>query len=93
MGTGCEWERTVGNGRGGVDGSREAKLQAHSKGAPPLPATLLLCRERFLACLSSLKDKRQRTVYRLTLVKGWNMSEVQQYARLVDLGHQADRAS
>ena len=26
------------------------------------------------------------TVYRLTLVKGWNMEEVADYARLVDLG-------
>ena len=42
--------------------------------------------ERFTSCLRSLHDKRQRTVYRLTLVKGWNMAEVQQYADLVDLG-------
>ena len=31
---------------------------------------------RFLYCLKALKEKRQRTVYRLTLVKSWNMSEV-----------------
>ncbi|GAX81924.1 hypothetical protein CEUSTIGMA_g9352.t1 [Chlamydomonas eustigma] len=42
--------------------------------------------ERFTACLSCLKEKQQRTVYRLTLVKGWNMAEVQQYASLIDLG-------
>ena len=32
--------------------------------------------ERFLACLDQIRDKGQRTVYRLTLVKGWNMAEV-----------------
>lgn len=42
--------------------------------------------ERFTACLTALRDKRQRTVYRLTLVKGMNMDEVAQYAALVDLG-------
>lgn len=42
--------------------------------------------ERFTGCLAALKTKRQRTVYRLTLVKGWNMAEVAQYAALVDLG-------
>ncbi|GIM07336.1 hypothetical protein Vretimale_11486 [Volvox reticuliferus] len=42
--------------------------------------------DRFTACLSALGSKRQRTVYRLTLVKGWNMAEVQAYASLVDLG-------
>ncbi|GIL57225.1 hypothetical protein Vafri_12433 [Volvox africanus] len=42
--------------------------------------------ERFTACLSALRSKRQRTVYRLTLVKGWNMAELQAYASLVDLG-------
>ncbi len=42
--------------------------------------------ERFVGSLTALRDKAQRTVYRLTLVKGWNMEEVQQYAQLVDLG-------
>lgn len=42
--------------------------------------------QRFTASLSSLASKRQRTVYRLTLIKGWNMEEVQQYAALLDLG-------
>jgi len=42
--------------------------------------------ERFQECLSLLKDCRQRTVYRLTLVSGWNMSEVDAYAQLLDLG-------
>ena len=42
--------------------------------------------ERFLACLSQLRDKRQRTVYRLTLVKSWNMEEVEAYVKLLDLG-------
>ncbi|CAF0879055.1 unnamed protein product [Adineta ricciae] len=42
--------------------------------------------ERFLACLRALKDKGQRTVYRLTLVKGYNTEEIEQYAKLVELG-------
>ena len=32
-----------------------------------------------------LRDKRQRTVYRLTLVKAWNMEEVEAYVKLLDL--------
>ena len=36
--------------------------------------------------LTALKEKRQRTVYRLTLVKGWNMAEVDDYCRLLELG-------
>lgn len=42
--------------------------------------------QRFRDSLSALKDKRQRTVYRLTLVKGWNATEVNDYAKLVELG-------
>jgi tRNA wybutosine-synthesizing protein 1 len=32
--------------------------------------------QRFLDCLVALSTKGQRTVYRLTLVKDWNMDEV-----------------
>jgi tRNA wybutosine-synthesizing protein 1 len=39
--------------------------------------------ERFQACLVALKKKQQRTVYRLTLVKAFNMSEAKEYADLV----------
>ena len=42
--------------------------------------------ERFVESLKSLRDKQQRTVYRLTLVSGWNMEEVAAYAKLIDLG-------
>ena len=42
--------------------------------------------ERFIASLVSLKKKRQRTVYRLTLVKTQNMDDVQAYVDLVSLG-------
>jgi tRNA wybutosine-synthesizing protein 1 len=42
--------------------------------------------ERFLASLESLKQKRQRTVYRLTLIKGRNMSELDDYAELIARG-------
>jgi hypothetical protein len=36
--------------------------------------------------LAALKHKRQRTVYRLTLVKGWNTEEVKAYSELLELG-------
>jgi len=42
--------------------------------------------ERFLASLAELKNKGQRTVYRLTLVKGWNAEEMDNYAKLVEIG-------
>ncbi|KAK9867791.1 hypothetical protein WJX84_004895 [Apatococcus fuscideae] len=42
--------------------------------------------ERFQLCLQLLKAKQQRTVYRLTLVQGWNMEELQDYVKLLDLG-------
>jgi len=42
--------------------------------------------ERFLASLKELKEKGQRTVYRLTLVKGWNAEEMDNYAKLVEIG-------
>ncbi|XP_037436343.1 S-adenosyl-L-methionine-dependent tRNA 4-demethylwyosine synthase-like [Triticum dicoccoides] len=42
--------------------------------------------ERFLDSLKSLHDKDQRTVYRLTLVKGWNVEEIDAYANLLKLG-------
>jgi len=42
--------------------------------------------ERFLACIDSLSQKGQRTVFRLTLVKGWNMEELKNYAELIQRG-------
>ncbi|XP_075421119.1 S-adenosyl-L-methionine-dependent tRNA 4-demethylwyosine synthase TYW1-like isoform X2 [Tenrec ecaudatus] len=42
--------------------------------------------QRFLDSLRALAEKRQRTVYRLTLVKAWNVDELQAYAELVSLG-------
>ncbi|XP_051847972.1 S-adenosyl-L-methionine-dependent tRNA 4-demethylwyosine synthase TYW1-like [Antechinus flavipes] len=42
--------------------------------------------QRFLDCLRALAAKQQRTVYRLTLVKAWNVEELQAYAELVSLG-------
>ncbi|XP_042194576.1 S-adenosyl-L-methionine-dependent tRNA 4-demethylwyosine synthase TYW1 isoform X1 [Callorhinchus milii] len=41
---------------------------------------------RFLACLQGLADKKQRTVYRLTLVKAWNVDELKAYSDLIDVG-------
>ena len=43
--------------------------------------------ERFLASLKELAAKGQRTVYRLTLVKGWNAEEIRNYANLVSIGN------
>ncbi|XP_033620796.1 S-adenosyl-L-methionine-dependent tRNA 4-demethylwyosine synthase TYW1 isoform X1 [Fukomys damarensis] len=43
--------------------------------------------QRFLDSLKALAAKPQRTVYRLTLVKSWNVDELQAYAELVSLGH------
>ncbi len=43
--------------------------------------------ERFVASMELLRFKKQRTVYRLTLVKGFNMEEVAEYARLVSIGN------
>ncbi|KTW28466.1 hypothetical protein T552_01727 [Pneumocystis carinii B80] len=42
--------------------------------------------ERFISCLEILSRKQQRTVYRLTLVKGFNTEEIEQYAHLVSIG-------
>lgn len=48
--------------------------------------------ERYVASLSALKDKGQRTVYRFTMVKKWNFDdekekkELQNYVKLIALG-------
>jgi tRNA wybutosine-synthesizing protein 1 len=42
--------------------------------------------ERFLSCLEKLKTKGQRTVYRMTLVKSYNMEEIEKYAELIQIG-------
>ncbi|XP_011606975.2 S-adenosyl-L-methionine-dependent tRNA 4-demethylwyosine synthase TYW1 [Takifugu rubripes] len=41
---------------------------------------------RFLDSLRALGEKRQRTVYRLTLVKAWNVEEMLAYSELIALG-------
>ena len=33
-----------------------------------------------------MKEKKQRTVYRLTLVKSWNMEEADGYVKLIEMG-------
>ena len=43
--------------------------------------------DRLKQSLASLKAKGQRTVARLTVVKGWNSDEVAGYAKLIALGH------
>ncbi|KAK4804600.1 hypothetical protein SAY86_004417 [Trapa natans] len=42
--------------------------------------------ERFIDSLKSLKEKQQRTVYRLTLVKGWNTEDIDAYYNLFSIG-------
>ncbi|EHA8587403.1 S-adenosyl-L-methionine-dependent tRNA 4-demethylwyosine synthase [Cocos nucifera] len=42
--------------------------------------------ERFVDSLKALQDKEQRTVYRLTLVKGWNAEDIDAYANLIGIG-------
>ena len=42
--------------------------------------------ERLQEALTLLKDKGQRTVARLTVVKGWNSDEISGYAKLIALG-------
>ncbi|KAI7732940.1 hypothetical protein M8C21_025692, partial [Ambrosia artemisiifolia] len=43
--------------------------------------------ERFVDSLKALKDKQQRTVYRLTLVKGWNTEDIDAYSGLFSIGN------
>ncbi|KAJ8530597.1 hypothetical protein K7X08_023478 [Anisodus acutangulus] len=42
--------------------------------------------ERFLNSLKALKEKEQRTVYHLTLVKGWNAEDLDAYYSLFSIG-------
>ncbi|KAF5445093.1 hypothetical protein F2P56_034171 [Juglans regia] len=42
--------------------------------------------ERFIDSLKALKEKQQRTVYRLTLVKGWNIEDIDAYSNLFSIG-------
>ncbi|XAR64120.1 tRNA 4-demethylwyosine synthase (AdoMet-dependent) [Bertholletia excelsa] len=43
--------------------------------------------ERFVDSLKALREKQQRTVYRLTLVKGWNTEDVDAYSSLFSIGN------
>ena len=49
--------------------------------------------ERYQACLHNLSKKLQRTVYRMTLVKSWNMTELEGYAQLIEAGLPGNRLS
>eukprot|EP00941_MAST-03F_sp_MAST-3F-sp1_P004124 g4124.t1 len=42
--------------------------------------------ERFIASLRALRKKKQRTVYRLTLLKEHNMKDVEEYSNLIRIG-------
>jgi len=41
---------------------------------------------RFLKSCENLSKRKERTIFRLTMVKGWNDDEIEQYAQLVQLG-------
>ncbi|CAK9176361.1 unnamed protein product [Ilex paraguariensis] len=43
--------------------------------------------ERFVDSLKALREKQQRTVYRLTLVKGWNTEDIDAYSSLFVIGN------
>ncbi|KAL7244999.1 hypothetical protein ACSBR2_000362 [Camellia fascicularis] len=43
--------------------------------------------ERFVDSLKALGEKQQRTVYRLTLVKGWNTEDIDAYSSLFAIGN------
>jgi tRNA wybutosine-synthesizing protein 1 len=42
--------------------------------------------ERFIACIEALSKKTQRTVFRLTLVKDYNVCDIQNYVELIRKG-------
>ncbi|KAH7437050.1 hypothetical protein KP509_05G054200 [Ceratopteris richardii] len=63
-----------------VDASTKERLKAIDR---PLFADFW---ERFIESLRALRNKHQRTVYRLTLVKGWNTAELEEYAELINIG-------
>lgn len=50
---------------------------------------LLMCMLEFCCqdSLKSLKEKQQRTVYRLTLVKGWNTEDIDAYYNIFSIGN------
>jgi tRNA wybutosine-synthesizing protein 1 len=43
--------------------------------------------ERFIDSLKALGEKKQRNVYRLTLVKGYNMEDLEAYAKLIEMAN------
>lgn len=42
--------------------------------------------ERYIKCLEIIKEKKQRTVFRLTLVQKGNMEDLKGYAELIEIG-------
>ena len=63
-----------------VDGGDKASLQAIDR---PIFEDFW---DRYLECIRLLALKKQRTVFRLTLVKNYNISEIDGYVSLVKLG-------
>lgn len=42
--------------------------------------------QRYIECLEIISEKKQRTVFRLTLVQKANMEDLEGYAKLIDIG-------
>jgi len=63
-----------------VDAPTQAELKAVDR--PLFPDFW----ERFLACVDMLREKQQRTVFRLTLVNGWNTEQLGKYVELIQRG-------
>ncbi|KAH3732740.1 S-adenosyl-L-methionine-dependent tRNA 4-demethylwyosine synthase [Pelomyxa schiedti] len=63
-----------------IDAARRETLQAIDQ--PLFPDFW----ERYLACIDIVANKKQRTVFRLTVVKEWNMDPPADYAALVKRG-------
>lgn len=41
---------------------------------------------RFIKSCENLAQRKERTIFRLTMVKGWNDEEMEQYSKLVEVG-------
>ena len=64
-----------------IDGSTKEELKAIDR---PLHKDFW---ERFIQSLEHMNNVCGRTVYRLTLVAGFNLSDAEGYAKLVDIGN------
>ena len=45
-----------------------------------------IIKKSYIECLKVIRNRKERTVYRLTLVADWNFSDVEGYAELIEIG-------